>query len=478
MSDSPHPALVNVAASPKSRRRKWFFRVIWAMFALVVGVSLFWTWSYYSALAKRDALIAELHAKGDPVWWDEVVARLLKEESKDTGTEYYLKAIWALGGDYNPAGPKLPNGVLWNAIDLQPPVVPEQPTIDATVQQQLTLAKPVFDFLEQAVRRKPGLLSANTNRRKLKGSDPYTFVLPHIQDSRALLRMNFWRVYDALARHADAEAYHSTWVGLAASEQLSNEPWIVAQFVRFAMQILACRQLLMCLEYAAVPEVEFQRIDAFFASLEDSFRLEAIMQADRALGLHLWSSGNVTKEVIKSSALIRRSSNPFQDGLARGWLAILGSPLVAPSRVETQVQELRFYSRIEGMVDRPHVDLKAFEDSVAEYEALAPIYGLIEVPAGKSKSALMFARYVIVAHRRLILHRLALRLRRHYDRRGRFPERLDELCDESMPKIRLEWFQNHPIAYSPSADGFRLEVPEAVRHDLDRSVEVKLRTLR
>src|SRR5262249_48471635 len=160
----------------------------------------------------------------------------------------------------------------------------------------------------------------------------------------------------------------------------------------------ACRQLRMCLEYAAVPEAEFQRIDAFLASLENSFHLDAIMQADRALGLHMWSTGEATKEVIQSSTLLGRSSNPLKDSLATGWLAVIGSPLAAPTRIGTQVQELRFYSRIDGMIDRPDVDLKNYDDAVAEYEAAAPIYGLIQVPAGKSKSARMFANYVVSAH--------------------------------------------------------------------------------
>ena len=480
MSAATRPAAVDVPPPSTPRRRKRLYRVLWAVVILVVGICLFWTWSYYSALAERDALIAELHAKGEPVWWDEVVARLLEEETKDTGAEYYLKAVWALGGDYNPAGPKLPNGVLWNAIDnngtfLQPPVVPEQPSIDPMVQQQVKLAKPAFDFLEEAVRRKPGWPSANMRRMLPVGS--LGILLPHVQDSRALLRMNFWRTYDALARCADAEAYHAAWLGLAASEQLSKEPWLVAQFVRLDMQAQACRQLAMCLQYVAVPEAEFRKIDAFFASFEDSFRLDTVVKGDRALGLYLWSSGRSTKDVILNSAVSFGPPSSKWSHATRVWFEILGSPLAAPARLQTQVQELRFYAQIGDRIDRPDADLKEIKDAVAAFEAAVPIYRLVGFPAGKTKSARTFAKYVIVAHRRLVLHRLALRSRRHFDRYGKFPERLDELCDESMPKIRLDWFQNHPIPYSPSADGFRLEVPEAVRYEVDKPVEAKLKTL-
>jgi hypothetical protein len=466
----------------KPRRRKWPFRVLWGLLAVVLGLGLYWSWRHHSAIAERDALIAELHAKGEPVWWDEVVDRLLAEPAEETGAELYLKALWALGGDYNPAGPRLPSGVLWDASFIHgrlmaAPGVSLEPVVDPRIREQLKLAAPTFAALDQAVERKSGLVSRNVKGRLLRQSDPYRFLLPHIQDSRGLVRMNFWRIYDALARKAPAEACHAAWVGLAASEQLSNEPWILTQFVRLDMQLHACRHLAFCLQYAAVPDADFQRLDAFFASLEDSFRLDGVFRADRALGLHVWSSGEVTKDVIVSSALVPRSANPFMDGASKAWLSILGSPLVAPARVETQVAELRFYARIADKIDRPDVDLKEFDDAVAAYEAAAPIHRLVSIPAGKSKSVRTFAKYVVIAHRRLILHRLALRLRRHYDRHGKFPERLDELCDAVMPTIRLDWFQNHPIVYTPSADGFRLEAAEAARFKEDEPVEIKLEKL-
>ena len=39
-----------------------------------------------------------------------------------------------------------------------------------------------------------------------------------------------------------------------------------------------------------------------------------------------------------------------------------------------------------------------------------------------------------------------------------------------MPKIRVDWFQNHPITYKPSAKGFRLETPEVILKPEDRYV--------
>jgi hypothetical protein len=428
-------------------------------------------------------LIAELHAKGEPVWWDEVVARLLEEETKDTGADYYLKAVWALGGDYNPAGPKLPTGnlsMLVNNIgDFQSGnVVPAEPAIVLEVQKQVKLAKPAFDFLAEAVKRKPGLLTRNIKGQVLRGSDPNTFLLPHIQDSAALLRMNFWRVYDALGRRDRATAYLAAWEGLAAAEQLSKEPWAISQYVRFAMQQMACRQLVMCMEYAAPPEESFKKLDALFASLDDSLGLEVCRFGDRAKGLQAWENAETAKSVLQGWSRHPRAQRVVVKPLEEWWIATLASPLGKPTRLWTQVEELRLHQRTDPGIDRPDTDLRAADVAFQDYHQRSPIHQLASHLPNRTKDSFGLAATAVAVHRRLQLHRLALRIRRHYDRRGRFPERLDELCDESMPKIRLEWFQNHPIAYSPSADGFRLEVPEAVRHDLDRSVEVKLRTLR
>jgi hypothetical protein len=65
-------------------------------------------------------------------------------------------------------------------------------------------------------------------------------------------------------------------------------------------------------------------------------------------------------------------------------------------------------------------------------------------------------------HRQIVFMRVALRLRRYRDQFGRLPEKLDDVLDDTMPKIRLEWFKNQPITYKRTAKGFRLEVPESI----------------
>src|SRR5688572_10270592 len=108
-------AATDLQPVPK-RRRKWPWRVLWGMLAGVLAAGGFWCWSYSSALAERDALIAEIRARGEPVWWDEVAGKLLAEPTEGTGSELCLKAIWALGGETNPNGPRVPSKQLTDEL--------------------------------------------------------------------------------------------------------------------------------------------------------------------------------------------------------------------------------------------------------------------------------------------------------------------------------------------------------------------------
>src|SRR5215216_4063993 len=102
---------IDAVANPPWRR-KLLFRVLWSLFALVIGVCLFWTYSYYTALWERDALIAEIRAKGEPVWWDEVAHKFLTEQSAETGADLYMKALCETGDELNRNKPWLPSPTL------------------------------------------------------------------------------------------------------------------------------------------------------------------------------------------------------------------------------------------------------------------------------------------------------------------------------------------------------------------------------
>jgi hypothetical protein len=451
------PAIPHVEPK-KPKRRKLLFRVLWGMFAIVVAVGAFWYWSYQQALAERDALVAELRARGEPIFWNELADKLLNERSKETGADLYMKTLWTLGGELNRNGPRVPSVKLED--DLKD--VRLKPSIRADVQKELALGAPAISFLEEAVKRRPGLLTT-----ALRTEDPISILLPHIQDGRNLVRYLHWMAYDALARGDAKQAYHAAWLSFGASEQLAIEPFLIAQLVRLAMRAAACDSLVMCLEYASPPEEEFRALDKMFAAADEGFNIDEALQSERAMWLTVLEDPKQLRHFLVWGS--RPGFNDFESFANRRWSEIIASPLGRPVILRTQSAFIKLNEKLSDLTDRPNVDAKERDAAFDEFEHTAALrqFGL-DVNGWGLRSSNSFDQACERAHRRNIMTRLALRLRRHYDKYGRFPEKLDELCDADMPKVRLDWFRNRPIVYVPSTKGFRLEVPDELLKKADR----------
>src|SRR5262245_46740222 len=98
---------VTQAAKPR-RRIKWLYRFLWSILFLIMGGCLYWSWAKYAALAERDALIAELHAKGEPVWWREVVAKAYAEQPEKNAGSRFREALALLDQASTKFPPSLP----------------------------------------------------------------------------------------------------------------------------------------------------------------------------------------------------------------------------------------------------------------------------------------------------------------------------------------------------------------------------------
>src|SRR5688500_4193520 len=95
-------------AKPKPSRRKWLYRTLWTLLVLIASPCVYWYWCRHVALTERDALIAEIHARGEPVWWHEVVAKAEREQPEDNGAELFRQALISLDKVATTATPSLP----------------------------------------------------------------------------------------------------------------------------------------------------------------------------------------------------------------------------------------------------------------------------------------------------------------------------------------------------------------------------------
>lgn len=126
---------------------------------------------------------------------------------------------------------------------------------------------------------------------------------------------------------------------------------------------------------------------------------------------------------------------------------------------------IRLIDEVSKIIDRPDASWNEGEKAIDAFIAGSPFRKeAMDRPVHQMTSGLaLLGRIAPNSHRKLILARIALRLRHYYDMHGKFPPTLDEICDESMPKIRLDWFPNLPLIYQPRGDGFILDVSPDLR---------------
>lgn len=441
-----------VVTTPK--RRKWFWRVLWAFFALIVGVCLFWTRSYYSALAERDSLIAEIRAKGEPVWWSEVVSGLTPVGEDVSGAPWMLKAMWEMGWPFDPEKPSLhsPSLTSLRQQEVEPRILPE-------VQQALRSAEKAFALAEQAVQRKPGLVGGFFLKPESTSLDD----IDGIHAATDLLRMLRWRIWDALARGDSATVYRSARQSLAVSNQLQNEPLLCLQVIRLGLVQGACECAKLCANYSSVPEDEFVRLDSALAAADADMKFNSVLIGERAWRIAvLGDSDDLAKQLSEWNDYSVRRGVPITR-VHRKWADVVASKAGLPARIKSQTALIRLIEEFRKEIDHGPMEQSKVDELCKDFERESAIHRLIE---GSEDFEIDFLRdfpnRVTFSHRRLLFARLALRLRRHYDKHGRLPQTLSELCDDAMPTIPWKWFFDKPITYKATAKGFRLEVPESI----------------
>jgi hypothetical protein len=455
---SDHPSSqsgggVAICSAPKLRRRKWLYRTLWALLVLVASPCIYWYWCRHVALAERDALIVEIHARGEPVWWHEVVEKAEREQPEDNGAELFLQALT----EFDAAYMRFPQSVkiVRDEREFLREIFEER-KFASEVSEARRLAAAAFALAEAAVRRKPGLLTKN-----LRQYDLANVVQPHLK-TPGLRKSIVLKTCDALTRNEPREAYHAVALAFRCAEHFRVDPLLIALVAGLSTRNVACDCLLECLARAAPTEGEFLLLDSLLAADDEGFEVNHVLVGERARFLGMVENDSELHDILLSWGRSARHYKGVDRWMYDGWLRTVASPAGASIRIRTQSDALRFTERFLPNVDRSDVDREGIGDALKEFNDRSPLSASLEDPPDfLYEWGWVSNKPLRLAHQRLIFTRLALRLRRHYDKHGRFPEKLDELCDAAMPKIRIDWFQNHPIVYKPTAKGFRLEVPEA-----------------
>lgn len=437
-------AAIPIAVPPARRRRKWPWRVLWTFLAVFVSMVGYWYWRYWSALSQRDALIAEIRSRGEPVWWEELCDKLVRESPPDSGTPFILKAMGELPGiralRTRDATYEIERRLVEDFAD---------PKVDSEIRRDLEAAKPVFAHLQEAVRRPPGLLSGTFLTDKPLGQ-----TFPQLDSVRDFWRLFQWEVYDAVAVRDFDRAYRSIELGLQVAKQFERESLHLPNAYRFIGVNPQCSNVLRCLRWQSPTTEQFVTIDGFLSEQNARLDTAAVLRGERALWLSVFEQPDQLQQLLIAHADFRhmlKSERQFNEY----WLKLVASPLGRPIMIETQTEYIRATQKMLDAVESS-IDPEAGKRILEEYRQRAPIFGVVDDQRNVADGSLESLSRWHWRQWRVVFTRLALRLRRHYDVYGRFPDALDEVCDAAMPKIPLEWFLDEPLVYKPRSDGFIL----------------------
>jgi hypothetical protein len=440
------------AAADKPRRRKWPWRVLWGMLAILLGAVGFWNYHYWSALRERDALIAEIRARGEPVWWDELCEKLIRENPPDSGATYFRQAMEKLPPSAKPGRLR----AAAHAVDKRIKERFPNPTFEPEIQADLKAVKESFALLEEAVKRPPGLVS-----EPFLNPEPIHQLFEHLDPCREINRLLRWEVYDALSKGDMPRAYKAVRLGLMSAEQLSREPFDYSRIFYSMMQGSSGVSLLDCLQFAPVSLHDFLLFDELLSPTKRLPATRRNLKGERAFWLSVFDDGSQIAHLYSIPSYTHLT--PSERMANRQWIRLVGSPFGRPVLIRTQTEFIRACERMDRDLGFPF-DPLAGQRIIEQYRAKAPLVSTLDDHQSYGNGSLRSFDSWYRRPWKLILFRLALRLRRHYDLHRRFPSSLDEVCDESMPRIPVEWFLDQPLVYKRGSDGFILDVPEAAEH--------------
>jgi hypothetical protein len=162
------------------------------------------------------------------------------------------------------------------------------------------------------------------------------------------------------------------------------------------------------------------------------------------------------QSVLSLPATTKRSwAESSYDFIHRRWVELIGTPIGLPVRRRAAAQTLRIPDSVLALVDTPPPWTETMQDEFNRWrERLNPSRLLLTEYDNNPIAVLVPAG--LRTHRRLVLNRLALRVKWYEQRHGRFPDRLEEICDQAMPTLPTKWFEDKPFEYSTSGRSFRV----------------------
>jgi hypothetical protein len=457
------PEIAPAAAPPVRRRRRWRWLLLPPL--ALMGVSLAYYFHSRSVVEKEPAAAIAETDRVDPGWrLEEIEASRTTYSIEENAAETVLAAHKLLPANWPPQPPTttpLADAALDDPIEGDPltprlrsdgelasledrvsglpPEVQPDPELLHDLRAELT-RDGVKDALAATER-----LSRQTGGRYTVtwGPIPLNFTTPY-QDARAVATLLEWQ---ALLQDQDGQADEGLATArriIIAGRSIGDEPTMIAQIVRFAMNAVARRVIERVLAQglpSAAALADTQRLlkeDDAEPLLLYAFRGERAMQHGYAEWVEAGAAG------ARPPAWRERLQRLYMPHMTRRYhvamLRMFSRAVEIARRPPEEQAEALGQLQMELGEIAPSPDDQAPATAEELLAALMPAFGKIGAAFLRDRAILRGAIVSLVLERYRLDH-------------GRWPKELQELVPGCLPAVRRDPFDGREMRYTPLADG-------------------------
>lgn len=217
-------------------------------------------------------------------------------------------------------------------------------------------------------------------------------------------------------------------------------------------------------------DAELVEMDHLLAEVEADFHFYPALLNQRAMESSILGNHAALVQQLRTNAHTRRSNSPTTTQelvfrLEQGWAAIVASSLGAPIRRRAAARVLNVPDDVLQLADTPPpwpTELHAKYDA---WKASMEVDRISLNADGRSYLDAV-AKAGLRIRRQLAMTRLALRLKRHFQKHQRLPDRLEEVLDAAMPLLPTKWYEGRPFVYTVKGNAFRIEAAAVLSRDI------------
>ncbi len=279
--------------------------------------------------------------------------------------------------------------------------------------------------------------------------------LPHLAPMRECARL---LRADAIIKAMEGnktEAFEDVIAGMKLGEALKQEPVLISQFVRIAMNGILSSGLQVSLEGADLSPEQTRRLMMQIARGRDRRAFADSLAGELHMGLQIFSGlrePNPAKRDAFDLAFYLGAGAPDTiDELIRDFYR---SPLGRPWLNMDEAAYADLIGRLCSAAEQPYYEAAPEMNQIEmDFSSLAPT----RVLSDRLIPGLMRAYESQARHEAILdLMQMGILVEQHHARTGSYPESLDAIAPEFGGSLPVDPFTGNPYLYQPSDDGFLL----------------------